>query len=743
MTEDPNRRHATAPPPEPPAPPREPQTGKNPSLQIDEHGIAWVIFDDPTRKLNVLDERVMQGLSDLLEELAGLAGAGLARSVVFAGKPDSFIAGADVDAIVEIESAAEGERASRLGQAIFFELENLPLPSVAAIHGVCLGGGTELALSCRFRVASDSPRTKIGLPEVQLGIVPAWGGTSRLPRLVGLQNALDLLLTGNSISASKAHRIGLVSEVLPEALFEQKLRDFALRTVEMPRGASRKKRKLFRRLVEDTPPGRKAILAAARRRVQARTGGHYPAPLRILDVLGEGLGRSLEKSFDAEAHALGELITSPVSKNLIHVFHLREGARKRPEGAAGAQPRAVEQVGVLGAGVMGGGIAQLAAYNGIRVRMKDIRHDAIANGLQHAKKLFDEAVEKRRLQPREAEQRMELISGGLEYHGFPSMDLVVEAVVEKMEVKRAVLREVEQAVRPDCILATNTSSLSVDQMADGLERPERFCGMHFFNPVHRMPLVEVVRGARTDDQTLATVHQLAVRLGKVPVVVRDGPGFVVNRILGPYLNEAAWLLADGATIEEIDGAAKAFGMPMGPLRLIDEIGIDIARHAGESLFQAFGERMAPAPGFAALGKTERLGRKNGKGFYEYRSDDEDPEVDEKVYADLGLVQPKQGAGPAEREIRSRLMLSMANEGARVLGDRIVTRAGDLDLAMVMGTGFPPFRGGPLRFADSLVPKTVVQRLEALRARYGARFEPAPLLEELARKDRTFYDAFGH
>jgi 3-hydroxyacyl-CoA dehydrogenase/enoyl-CoA hydratase/3-hydroxybutyryl-CoA epimerase len=739
MTQDPSRRHLPAPEPprlvETPAP-------RNPSLQIDEHGIAWVTFEDPSRRMNVLTEGVMLTLSDLLEELARVAGAGLARVVVFeSGKDDNYIVGADVDAILGIETPHEGERGARLGQAIFFELENLPLPSVAAIHGTCLGGGTELALSCRYRVASDSPRTKIGLPEVQLGILPAWGGTTRLPRLVGLQNALDLLLTGNPIPAQKAQRLGLVSEVLPAKLFRQKVQDFALRAVDLPRGASRKRRRFFRRLVEDTPPGRKAILAAAKRKVVARTGGHYPAPLRILDVLGDGMGRSVEKSFDLEARALGELLTSPVSKNLIRVFHLREDARRRPAVAPGIEPRAVERVGVLGAGVMGGGIAQLAAYNGIRVRMKDIRHEAIASGLQHAKKLFDDAVEKRRLGPREAEQRMELVSGGLEYHGFAGVDLVVEAVVERLDVKRAVLREAEARVRPECILATNTSSLSVDAMADALERPERFCGMHFFNPVHRMPLVEVIRGSRTDDEVLATVHHLAVKLGKVPVIVQDGPGFVVNRILGPYLNEAVWLLADGASVEAIDRSARDFGMPMGPLRLVDEVGIDVARHAGDSLYQAFGERMLPAPAFEALGATGRLGRKSGKGFYEHRGDD-DAEVDESVYAELGLPLPREGSGPAEREIRSRLVLSMVNEAARILGERIVTRAGDVDLAMIMGTGFPPFRGGPLRFADSLGPRTVVERLQALREKLGARFEPAPLLEELARKDHQIYDHFG-
>ena len=739
MTQDPSRRPHPAPEPphlgEAPAP-------KNPSLQIDEHGIAWVIFDDPLRKVNVLDQSVMESLSDLLEQLARFAGAGLARAVIFiSGKEDGFIAGADVDAILEIASAQDGERASRLGQAIFFELENLPLPSVAAIHGICLGGGTELALSCRYRVASDSPKTRIGLPEVQLGILPAWGGTTRLPRLIGLQSSLDLLLTGNPVSASSAQRIGLVSEVLPAKLFREKVRDFALRAVDLPRGASRKKRRLFRRLIEDTPPGRKAILAAAKRRVLARTGGHYPAPLRILDVLGRGLGTSLETSFDIEARAAGELITTPVTKNLIRVFRLREDARKRPAVAPGVEPRGVERIGVLGAGVMGGGIAQLAAYNGLRVRMKDIRHEAIASGLQHAKKLFEDAVEKRRLKPRDAEQRMELISGGLEYHGFAGVDLVVEAVVERLDVKRAVLRETEARVRPECILASNTSSLSIDAMAEGLERPERFCGMHFFNPVHRMPLVEVIRGSRTDDEVLATVHQLAVKLGKVPVVVRDGPGFVVNRILGPYLNEAAWLVADGASVEAIDRAARDFGMPMGPLRLVDEIGLDVSRHAGESLYQAFGERMAPAPVFAALAATERLGRKSGKGFYEYRGEDE-AEVDARIYAELGLPMPREGTGPGEREIRSRLVMSMVNEAARVLGDHIVARAGDVDLAMIMGTGFPPFRGGPLRFADSLGSRTVEERLEGLREKLGPRFEPAPLFEELARKDLLIYDHFG-
>ncbi|MGD2069309.1 MAG: 3-hydroxyacyl-CoA dehydrogenase NAD-binding domain-containing protein [Gemmatimonadota bacterium] len=726
--------------PGPPTPP-EPAVD-NPHLDVDGDGIAWVTFDDPERKHNLLDETVMGRLDEVVGELEDLARSGQIRVVVFrSGKDGSFIAGADVDAIEAIEAPSEAYDRIRAGQAIYSRIERLSVPTVAAVDGLCLGGGTELGLACRFRLASDSDRTKFGLPEVQLGILPAWGGTTRLPRLVGLQAALDMLLTGRNVRASKARRIGLVSEVLPHAIFEDEVRDFALRTPEMEKGASRKSRGLLKRLMEDTAPGRKVVLRTARKRVKRSTGGHYPAPLAILELLDAHLGSTVERSLEAEARAAAELVASRVSKNLIHIFHLREASRKDARVPGGVEPRAVDEMGVLGAGVMGGGIAQLAAYEGIRVRMKDIEREAVGHGLQHAREMFDKAVEKRKLKPREADRRMELVSGGVEYHGFARMDLVVEAVVERMDVKRAVLREVEERVPETCVLATNTSSLSVDGMAAALERPGNFAGMHFFNPVHRMPLVEVVRGSRTDDVTVATVHALAVRLGKVPVVCRDGPGFLVNRILGPYLNEAGWLLADGASIRDIDGAAKRFGMPMGPLRLVDEVGIDITRHAGAALHEAYGARMEPSPPLARIGESDRLGRKGGLGFYVYEGGKEQ-EVDDAVYEVLGDAVPDRRRDLGREEIRSRLVLCMVNEAARILEDRIVDRPGDVDLAMVMGTGFPPFRGGLLRFADALHPRHVVDRLDELRSRLGVRFEPAPLLLELARKDRTFYGTFG-
>jgi 3-hydroxyacyl-CoA dehydrogenase / enoyl-CoA hydratase / 3-hydroxybutyryl-CoA epimerase len=713
----------------------------SPSLRVDDQGVAWVTFDDPVRKHNVLDEPVMRRLAELLDELARGAATGQVRVVVFeSAKPDSFIAGADVDAIAAIEDPAEGEAKSLLGQAIYLDLERLKVPTVAAIHGVCLGGGLELTLACRFRVCSDAPATRLGLPEVQLGLLPGWGGTTRLPRLLGLQAALGLLLQGEPVRASRARRLGLVSEVFPAELFRDEVRKFALEVPSLPDGASRPDRGLGKRLLEDSVPGRRIVLATAKRQVLKRTGGHYPAPLKILEVLRKSAGSSVTDALAVEARAFGELTATSVHRNLLHLFRLREEARKTSRAVPGGEARAIRRVGVVGAGVMGGGVAQLAAYHDLDVQLKDIQDDAVASGLHHARELFDRAVERRKLSGPEADRKMAHIRGGLEYHGFATLDLVVEAVVEKMEVKRTVLTEVEGRVPEGCVLTTNTSSLSIDAMAEVLSRPHDFVGMHFFNPVHKMPLVEVVRGRATADDAVATVHALAVALGKVPVVCRDGPGFLVNRILGPYLNEAGWLLSEGASIEAVDRAATAFGMPMGPLRLIDEVGIDIARHAGATLAEAFGERLAPSPPLTALGETSRLGRKNGRGFYRYEKG-KAKGPDDAVYAELAGAVPQARQKIGENEIRTRLILAMINEAATVLEDDIVASAADVDLGMIMGTGFPPFRGGLIRFADTHHPRSLVERLRGLEARLGSRFAPAPLLLRLAEENRSFYDAF--
>ncbi len=716
--------------------------GTNPRFEILQRAVGVITFDDPERKVNVLDEDVMRTFAACVDTARAAAREGRIRVLVIrSGKEGSFIAGADVDAIAHLEDPEEAEQKIRLGQAIFSEVASVSVPTVAAVDGICLGGGVELSLACSHRVASDRPETRLGLPEVMLGFLPAWGGTTRLPRLVGLQAALDLLLTGKQIPASKARRIGLVDEVLPAGIFADKALEFAENLAEGRWTGRPPRRGLAARVLDGTPPGRALVFRMARKQVMRTTRGHYPAPLRILELLKRHLKSPVEESLAAEARIGAELIVSPVSKNLVHVFLMREAARKGTGVAdPDVRPRPVEAMGVLGAGVMGGGIAQLAAYKGIHVYMKDIRHEAITGGLRHARELFDKAVARRRLTPRKARQRMELISGGLEMHGLRPSDVVVEAVVERMDVKRQVLAETEKVVRPDCVLATNTSSLSVDAMAEALERPERFLGMHFFNPVHRMPLVEVVRGSRSDDVSVATIYALALRLGKVPVVVGDGPGFLVNRILGPYLNEAGHLLADGARVDEVDRVALDFGMPMGPLRLIDEIGIDVASHAGRSLHEALGNRLAPSPVLVRLSETGRLGRKGGLGFYRYEKGREKG-VDPEIYRVLAPALGPRREGLDEREIRLRLVAQMIAEAARALEEGIVRTAAAVDLAMIMGTGFPPFRGGLLRFADTLHPRGVVDRLRELHERYGERFQVPRLLEELAERDQGFYDAF--
>ena len=710
-----------------------------PHLCLAEGGLVHLVFDAPDRSANILSAATMGRLSEILTALRDACAAGDVRGVLVSSRKPTFIVGADIGELAKVGDPEAAEAVARLGQGVFLELERLPVPTVAAIHGACMGGGAELALACRYRLASDHPKTQIGLPEVQLGILPAWGGTTRLPRLVGLGRALEPLLTGKPLRGAEAKRIGLVDDILPHEPFLELAARYLQGRIRGQGTASRPGRSLRTRLLDGTPPGRRLLLRAARKRVTGRTGGHYPAPLRILDVLGTSIGQPAGEGFEAEAKAARGLIGSRVSRNLIHVFHLRERARKGLSRVSPEPPARVGGIGVVGAGTMGAGIAQLAASRGHPVRLKDDRREAVSLALGRARGLFDAAARKRRATPLEATRGMERIHGGLDYTGFRPLELVIEAVVERLEVKKGVLAELEDATRETCLLATNTSSLSVEEMARDLRHPARFLGMHFFHPVDRMPLVEIVRAPETQPSAVAAVYLLALALGKVPIIVRDSPGFLVNRILGPYLNEAGHLLGEGVSIDAIDRAATAFGMPMGPLRLVDEVGIDVAGHAGERLSEAFGERLAPAESLLRIGAAGRLGRKGGSGFYRYRRDGK-PAVDAGAYEAMGRPRPS-GSGPPPGETRDRLVLSMVNEAARTLSDGVTPSARDLDLAMIMGAGFPAFRGGLLRYADAAGPSTLVDRLQGFERSSGARFAPAPLLCELAGAGRGFYDAF--
>ncbi len=706
-------------------------------LEVDGTGLARLTFDRPDSRANILTSGVMSRLDALLDEIEAAAREARIRALVIrSGKPRMFIAGADVDEIASITDPADGEAGSREGQRVLSRVAALPIPTVAAVGGICLGGGTELILACDHRIAADAPETRIGLPEVQLGILPGFGGTVRLPRLVGLRNALPLILTGRPVDARKAQRIGLVDERVHAAILDERADAWATERLGRRPPPPRPSRGLTGALLEGNALGRRLVFRQARKQVEKETRGHYPAPLTALDTIEKTIDMDVEPALREEARALGRLVVTPVSKNLIHVFHLMEAAKKA---APAAEPRPVERVGVLGAGVMGGGIAQLLAYRGLAVRLKDIRADAIGHGLRTARELFDKLAKRRRLRPAEAAQRMRAISPTLDYSGFGTLDLVIEAVVERMDVKKRVLAEVEARVRAGTVLTSNTSALSITEMQEALERPQDFCGMHFFNPVSRMPLVEIVRGGRTAEAALATVFAATRKLDKTPLLVNDGPGFLVNRILAPYMNEAGWLLADGAAVEAIDGALLGFGMPMGPLRLLDEVGLDVAGHVATILHEAFGERMLPAPPLTAIESTTRLGRKGGLGFYRYEHGRE-LSVDGGVYGELGATVPAERRRLTKEAIQQRALYTMVNEAARALEDGIVGGPGEVDLGLITGTGFPPFRGGLLRWADGVGTAEILARLEALRQElvHGIRFEPAPLLRAYAREGRGFY-----
>ena len=721
-------------------------------------GLAFLIFDRPGEKVNVLDGALVAVLEILLQQAA--RDKNVRGLVVTSAKPGSFIAGADVNAIRALRTAHDAEDVSRRGQRLWDSLERLPFPVVAAINGTCLGGGTELALACHFRVAADDPRVDIGLPEVRLGIIPGWGGTQRLPRLVGVATGLDLILTSRSLNARRALKIGLVDEVAPP----EYLLEAAERLVrEAADGRRRPRRRAADGLLARINPigiARATIAGVvARRGLRRRVRqADYPAPYRAVEAVVHGLRAGMASGLRREAELLGQVAAGRTCKNLVALFFMQQAARKDsgvPEGAARA--REVRSAVVLGAGAMGGGIAQALARAGVGTRLKDIDPAALARGMRAAWDLYRADLKKGRISKREFDQRMALIRPTLEYTGMRGAEVVIEAVVESLPVKHKVLQDVEAVVPEGFVFATNTSSLPIAQIAAPARRPQDVVGMHFFNPVHRMPLVEVIRGPQTSDEAVATVVQLAKRMGKTPIVVGDAPGFLVNRILMAYLGEALILAEEGARIEEVDRTMAAFGMPMGPFALLDQIGIDVAAHVATVLAEAFHDRAPRSTALQVLKDKGWLGRKSGRGFYVYRGHAEGAaeggagggaaggaggdasraarEVNVAVYGLISAAE-RQDLDPGPTE--ARLVLPMINEAARCLAAGIVAAPAQVDLAMVLGTGFPPFRGGLLRHADSLGPTTVVQGLEALGARHGARFMAEHLLLEMARDDRRFY-----
>jgi 3-hydroxyacyl-CoA dehydrogenase/enoyl-CoA hydratase/3-hydroxybutyryl-CoA epimerase len=722
-------------------------------FDVQADGVATVFMDVPGEPVNTLRPDFEEELSAILSRLDGEP---LVTAIVFAsGKPDSFIVGADVSMFARIRTQAEATALSRGGQQAMERLEELSRrkPVVAAIHGPALGGGLEVALACASRIASDDRRTQLGQPEVQLGVIPGAGGTQRLPRLIGIAQALDLILTGKSVRAGKARKLGLVDEVVPKAILLEVARKRAAglgggKPMTKPPPGSGGLPRFLRNVarpevlqevaLEDNPIGRRILFHEARKSIRKKTRGHYPAPEKALEAVRIGIEEGAEAGYRAEAERFGELVVGEVARHLVEIFFATQELKKDTGvDDPAVRPARVEKIGMLGAGLMGAGIAYVALEAGIPVRLKDRDDASLGRGLRQIASILDERVKRKRLGFREREERLALVTGTTDYSGLKSCEVAIEAVFEDLGVKQTTLKEVEREA-PAAVFASNTSSIPIGRIAEAAQRPEKVIGMHFFSPVDKMPLLEVIRAKATDAQTVATVVALGKRLGKTVIVVNDGPGFYTSRILGPYLNEASYLLLEGAAVDEIDSALVDFGFPVGPLQLLDEVGIDVGSKVAHIMRDALGDRMKPPEGFDRIAASGRLGRKAKKGFYKYQGVHEGKKtVDETVYQ-LLPASVRRGSLPRE-EIAERCVLQMLNEAAHCLGEGILRSPRDGDVGAIFGLGWPPFRGGPFRYADSLGTSHLVERLSAYQARFGIRFQPAPLLAEMARTGAKFHD----
>jgi len=705
------------------------------TLSMIEPDIALLTFDTPDKSANVLSASVLDELAAHLDELGQRSD--LQGLILTSGKPGMFIAGADLRefaASLDIPPA-EVEQMCQRGQQLFGRLARCPFVTVAAIDGVCVGGGAELAIWCDRRVLSDNSKTEYGFPEVKLGLIPGWGGTARVPRIAGLSNAVEMITGGESIDAATAAAMGLADDVMPAA----QLLDAAVRMVrsEQARGRYQEDRQRWLRPVSisETELGFLGVTASAM--IRNETKGKYPAPDAALEVMLESAALDADAACLVEAKAVAGLFGSPVNRALLNVFFLTDRNKKdKGTDQVDLPPRSVERVGVVGAGIMGYSIAAANLRRGLPVAITDASSDSLARGMRKA---LDEAAFDRKLRGpdphRVAEMaaRFNMATVDAELDGC---DVVIEAVVEKADVKREVFARLEPRLDPEAILASNTSTIPITRLAQGLERPERFCGIHFFNPVRKMKLVEVIRGEKTDEQTIVTAVAYAKRIGKMPIVVNDGPGFLVNRLLFPYMHEALLLLCEGAEMADIERAAKSFGMPLGPLELYDMVGIDTAAFAGRVMWEAFPDRVVASPMLGAMAKAGRLGQKSGRGFFSYDNKRGRPEPDPS-FAKFAEVYKSGDQTFSRDELTNRLFMPMFLEATRVLQDGIVRNPRDVDLGLIFGLGFPPFKGGLLFWADTVGAVQMLENCRQLES-IGARGEPTEMLLDMARQGSTFY-----
>lgn len=695
-------------------------------MRLDHVGV--ITIDVPGEKMNTLKaEFVPQIKAVLAEARSNLQLAGI---VLISGKSDNFVAGADISMIANCQTAEEAEGLARQGQEVMAEIAALPFPVVAAIHGACLGGGLELALACSARICTLDEKTRLGLPEVQLGLLPGSGGTQRLPKLIGVPQALPLILSGKQLRAKQALKLGVVDDAVPLSI----LLETAIAQVH--KGKVLRRELTLRDRIMQAPLVRSLLFAMAKRQTDSKTQGNYPATDRILQVVRIGLDQGSNAGHAAEARAFGQLAMTQESAALRNLFFASTALKK--EAMADAEPRPLKQVGVLGGGLMGGGIASVTALKaGLPVRIKDVDLSGVNHALQYSWDLLSQKVKRRQMKPAERQQQMARISGGTDYQGFSHRDIVVEAVFEDLTLKQQMVAEVEHHCQPQTIFASNTSSLPIGDIAANAQRPENVIGLHYFSPVDKMPLVEVIPHAGTSAATLVTTVQLARQQGKTAVVVADRPGFYVNRILAPYINEAMRCLLEGEPVEHIDRALVKFGFPVGPLQLLDEVGIDVGSKISPILKQAYGERFSAPEAVNAILADGRKGRKNKKGFYLYTRSrwPGKRKVDDSLYTLLNI---KPQAKQSEEQIAERCVMMMLNEAVRCLDEGVIRSARDGDIAAVFGIGFPPFLGGPFHYMDQRGGLDITNTLRALMQQQGERFAPCEALMTLSEAQTNFY-----
>ncbi len=707
--------------------------------------IAAVVIDDPTRSLNVLSPEVLAELAEALATIA--ADVKLEGLIIASTKPSGFLAGADIGSFSTrlAEPGIDAAGLCRQGQALFGQLAKLPLVTVAAVHGPCLGGGMELAIWCDRRIAADLPHTQLGFPEAKLGLCPGWGGTARTPRMIGLANAVELITTGEPVSATAAFRLGLVDDVIPRSTPPEKLADellaAAVRMIVAERASGQylRDRQRWSQPIAQSETELMFLGATAGAMIQQKTGGHYPAPAATLELMLEAASADLPSACELEAERFATLFGTSVNRALLNVFHLQQRT-KQPLAAtqSGAHPSRQSTadsrrptVAILGAGTMGRGIAAANVRRGHRTLLADTRPDALTAAIPAI--LREAAYDKEAKGPtlEKTTAAAALLTRVDTDAQLGSADMVVEAIVEELAAKHALYERLEAVVTPQTILCSNTSTLPITRLAAKLKHPERFCGLHFFNPVRKMQLVEVIRGEQTSDETLAMVTSYARALGKTPVVVRDSPGFLVNRLLMPYMNEALVLLTEGVPIKAIESAAKAFGMPMGPLTLHDVVGLDICQHAGRVLHAAYADRVVETPVLSTLIAADRLGQKNGRGFFDYPPSKSDGPPKGKPSAEAEtLLAPLRQPAAARTDVTDRLLLPMLLEAIRAVEEGVAADPRDVDLALILGIGFPPFRGGLFYWADTVGAEELVRKVESF-SELGARYEPPTALTKAA------------